>query len=307
MAYRTGTDRADQWIRNIYTPGELGVDKNGKDYIEYVADIFAEKNGIQPDEARKQLADSNDGRFDIDRAREYFNLAKSELEGQVSFPIIIETVGTFRPDEIGFFEGTLNAFNDNFGDIVQLKMTRPRNIDEWIEFSNKEKSYDLRWYMGWGPDYQDPYAYLHTFVVGDGEMLAYSGLGGLDKKDPGYAEDLALQQQLFGEYTELVEQAAKYWEEDKLPDRYRGFAEAEYHLVFEKALLIPFYSQNGADVFVSKVKPYTQLKASYGLSKSKYKGMVVLDEPITREEREKLKEEYEKNNPTLKNQEETTE
>lgn len=302
MAYYTGAERAEQWLRNIYTPGELGVDKDGKDYIEYVFDIFAERHDMQPELAYEQLSDSNDGRYDIERARQYFEQAKSDLKGLVSFPIVIETVGTYNPNELPLFQGTLQEFNKNFGDIVQFEMIVPRNSDEWNFISNQEKSYDIRWYMGWGPDYQDPYTYLHTFIVQDGEMLAYSGLGGLSKDDPKYAEDLALQQQLFGEYTRLVEEAAEIWEEDRLPERYRGFAEAEYHLIFEKALIIPFFSQNGEDIYVSRIKPFTQMKASYGLSDAKFKGMIILDEPITREEREKLKEEYEKSNPALQNQ-----
>lgn len=278
-----------QWARNTYNPRKLATDLNGKDYIDYLAEEYAEKEDVTFDEALAALADGTDSKFQPARALQHFVDAKAALLTagleEADFPIEVDSVGTINAARIPYYEAFVDAFNEAFGDYVYWNLVTPNNDDEWTLWNNKNISYDLRFYMGWGPDYADPLTYLNTYVV-NGDMLAYSGI-----EDE--TEDAAIQELLLRDYTDLVEAGDAYNTLEEYPQRFEKFAEAEYNLLYEQALIIPIFSPSGTDVFVSKVKPYTAMEAPYGLSGFKYKLMVVLDTPLTRAERNELKDAYE--------------
>jgi oligopeptide transport system substrate-binding protein len=322
-------DDYTMWIRSSYMPAKLAVDvENNKDYVDYLGDqVWAHKdempagmfdtredvtnfladafNGVKSDEGDDKKG--VDWRYQPEAAATYFETAKQELLAlgeqtvkvgdknipvtiqESDFPIHVESVGSNSNVMAPFYTNTTDTFNaekwgaDGTDKIVSWDLLVPNNDDEWSLWASQQLSYDLRWFMGWGPDYADPMTYLHTFVE-NGDMLDYSSLVG--KTD--------LQSTVLGNYTGMVNTAdAKV----DIAERYTSFAEAEYSLVFDEALVIPFFSQSGEDIYVSNVKPHTAMKAPYGLSESKYKYMVVLDEPVTRAQREVLDQAFEFNRP----------
>ena len=279
-----------QWARNTFTPRDLAYDQYGTDYVDYIAQVYSERKNVSLETALERLSDGVEGKLDLNRARVHFEAAKQQLisEGltEADFPILIESVATNDANRLPFHRALADEFNTQFGDIARFELMVPSSDNEWRQWSNERMSYHFRIFMGWGPDYADPLTFANTYVI-NGDMLHYSGLTG----------QAALQQQLLGSYTEKIQQADAIWEVDRINERFRKFAEAEYHLTYETAIIIPFLSPSGSDVIVTKVKPFTAMRAPYGLSASKFKHMILLNEPITAEYRQQLEEEYEDNRP----------
>jgi len=275
-----------QWVRNTYTPRELATDQNGRDYVDYVIDVIAEKTGEDRDTVATNMADGMDGNYDVALATEKLEAAKAQLIAQgfteEDFPIKFETVCTDNNVRVPYYEAFRDKFNAEFGELAEMVLVYPTNGDEWSQYSNVKKSYDMRINMGWGPDYADPSTYLNTYAI-KGDMLSYSNL----------SNNQALQNEVLGAYDALYRVGVEITDEDKIDERFREFAEAEYQLLFEDAVIVPNLSPRGDEVYVSRIKPYTVSSVTYGLAKAKYKGMVVLETPITREERQTLKAEYE--------------
>jgi oligopeptide transport system substrate-binding protein len=279
-------ENPSQWIRNIYTPRELAVDQNGRDYVDYVIDVIAEKNGMTWDEANEMYSDGNDAHYDAEKAMMNFEKAKEALLAagltEADFPIHFESVATDNSNRLPYYDAYAEAFNAEFGDLVKFVFIYPTTGDEWKSYSNVKLSYDMRINMGWGPDYADPSTYLNTYAI-NGDMLDYAGLAG----------DEALQQEVLGEFDALYRTGLNITAEDKIDQRFRKFAESEYTFLYEQAIIIPHLSPRGDQVSVTKLKPYTAATVNYGLQKMKYKYRIVLDEAITKEQRAALKAEYE--------------
>ena len=283
---RYNPDNPLQWSRNTYTKRELVNDQFGNDYVDYIGKVYAEANGLTEEEGIKALEDGRDPNFDVEKALAHFEAAKTALLAagltEADFPIKVETITTDNPSAHPYYKATLDEFNEAFGEIVTFVDLQPASGDEWSEWSNIKMSYDLRWMMGWGPDYADPITYLNTYVVG-GDMIAYSGLGD---------SNLDLQETLLGDYTAMVEEADEIWKLEETDQRFMKFAEAEHYLLYEQALILPFLSVSGKNVYVSNTLPKSRMDAPYGLSSSKYKHWIILDEPVTREERDTIEAEW---------------
>ena len=102
-------------------------------------------------------------------------------------------------------------------------------------------------------------------------------------KDPAIA---ALQQEILGPYTELYELGNAITDSSRMSERFRKFAEAEYALLYEYAIIVPWLSQNGYRPAVARTIPYQAGRATYGLTQDKYKNVVVIKgDGITQEQR----------------------
>ena len=80
--------------------------------------------------------------------------------------------------------------------------------------------------------------------------------------------------------------------EDKRAE-YKAFAEAEYALIYEEAIIVPWLTQNEYVASVAKTIPYQAGRAYYGLTQYKFKNVVVSAETITKELHSKILLEYE--------------
>ncbi len=294
---RFNKDNPGSLTRRTYMMSELATDTSGVDYIDYVYAEYAVKSGLAASNAsfatkvekgKAILADGVHNQDGTDKvmnkttAANAFAAAKTALQASgVTFPIRIEC---FAPGTsatiVSYYQSICNQMNADFGSYVNFVLRSFNSSIEWSTASNTQ-NLDLRFYMGWGPDYADPLTYLNTYIIG-GDMVDYSGL---DK-------DATLARQILGEYTDLVKAANKITDPKKSDQRFAALAKAEYKLLFEDAIIVPYYAQNTVQVQVSKTKPYTAPNAPYGLAKMKFKGLEVLTEPVTRAEREALRQEY---------------
>ena len=108
-------------------------------------------------------------------------------------------------------------------------------------------------------------------------------------------EQKTLMHELLGEYTEMYEEGIQYTDVSQLSKRFKEFAEAEYYAIYEKAIIIPYYTRSGLYPTVSRVIPHQAGKAGYGLNSDKLKNVIVSENPITQEQRTAINNAYEAN------------
>lgn len=282
-------DNPNQWMRNTYSPRELAADSKGRDYVEYVYDVIAEMENLDRELVGEMYADGNDALYQPERAMEHFVAAKATLiaEGltEADFPIQVEinTSDYKAADRIPHYEAFVESFNAQFGEYAIYTLTHPANSDENKEYQSTAKSYDMYDAMGWGPDYQDPKTYLNTYAI-NGDMISYAGLG---------ADNFEIQELVLSDFDVMFREAAAITDSADIDERMRKFAEAEYQLLFVDGIILPLMSPRGDDIFISNIMPFQVNSVNYGLGKYKYKGLIVLDGPITAEERTALEAELE--------------
>lgn len=101
----------------------------------------------------------------------------------------------------------------------------------------------------------------------------------------GYSSVDELEEAVLGDYDAKYRAAAAIVDPTKTVERYEAFAEAEYSLIYEEGIVIPWLTQSGYSASVSKTVPYQAGRASYGLTGDKLKNVVVTTKAITKEER----------------------
>lgn len=283
-----------QWLMRGYTNKELVVHE-GKDYTEYLNDVFNEKQGT----TGVDLAGINqkgDPIYSVDKATEYFKTAKAALiDGgltEADFPIQIDVIGDMNPEIRAFEEEmykSLNAIKDENGKaIIKININVPATDEQNTDWGSVTNNYDFSLWSGWGPDYADPKTFLNTMAIG-GDMVEQLGFTQKDQAN------IDLEKAVLGEYDKLYREAAAITDVDKLDERYQKMAEAEYALIYEYAIIIPWLTQSGYAPVVSKVIPYHVGKATYGLTSDKLKNVIVSETAITKDIRAAVKADYEAN------------
>lgn len=96
------------------------------------------------------------------------------------------------------------------------------------------------------------------------------------------------------EYDKLVEEAGT---KNVLSERYRLYAKAEA-LFLDRCYVLP-WKTGGAAYTISKVVPYTYPRGGFGITRFKYKGMIVEKDPITAKRYEEIKAQFFKELNTL--------
>ena len=148
---------------------------------------------------------------------------------------------------------------------------------------------------GWGPDYADPNTFLHTMCI-DGDMIQYSGLYSkypFSTYLPSNIHNIdELTEAALGEYDALYRAGAAVTDPNKLKERFEKFALAEYNLIFESAIIVPWLSGNGYSASVAKTVPWQAGRAGYGLTGDKLKNVVVTDSAMTKAIRKDVTDEY---------------
>ena len=166
------------------------------------------------------------------------------------------------------------------------------------EWGSETNNYDFSIWSGWGPDYADPNTYMHTFAKDDGDSLVYLGFEEKEVTDvyktaSGCETVAALKELVLGEYDALYKAAASITDVAKTEQRYEAFALAEYNLIFESAIIAPWFAQSGYYATVSNTIAWQAGRASYGLTGDKFKNVVVANEVITKALKQALTDEYE--------------
>lgn len=291
-AITLGEEHADGVIRNTLVPYTFQTTSDGRTYgsivEKYAAELVADYEGID-------LNDGHDAWYNPELAKTFAERAKEELGDSVSeWPIHIDVpVYAASENQKNMQLAMKKSIEDAIGDyvVIDLQFLEGNSSVYYSSFYNQptgeDNSIDLVFGAGWGPDYGDPLTYLHCFDVHDGDMLNYSGINiesqGQSKEQKAVLETLGL-----NEVQEIVDQATAATGDERI----ELFAKAEAMLL-TNGILRP-YATSGANISISKVKPFTVGYGLYGQAAYNqvpyFKYMQLLDEPVTAAEYEAAKE-----------------
>ena len=291
-AITLGEEHADGVIRNTLVPYTFQTTSDGRTYgsivEKYAAELVADYEGID-------LNDGHDAWYNPELAKTFAERAKEELGDSVSeWPIHIDVpVYAASENQKNMQLAMKKSIEDAIGDyvVIDLQFLEGNSSVYYSSFYNmptgEENSIDLVFGAGWGPDYGDPLTYLHCFDVHDGDMLNYSGINiesqGQSEEQKAVLDTLGLM-----EVQEVVDQATAATGDERI----ELFAKAEAMLL-TNGILRP-YSTSGANISISKVKPFTVGYGLYGQAAYNqvpyFKYMQLLDEPVTAAEYEAAKE-----------------
>ena len=291
-AITLGEEHADGVIRNTLVPYTFAMTTDGRSYgsivEKYAAELVADYEGID-------LNDGHDAWYNPELAKTFAERAKEELGDSVSeWPIHIDVpVYAASENQKNMQLAMKKSIEDAIGDyvVIDLQFLEGNSSVYYSSFYNmptgEENSIDLVFGAGWGPDYGDPLTYLHCFDVHDGDMLNYSGIN-IESQGQSEEQKAVLETLGLNEVQEVVDQATAATGDERI----ELFAKAEAMLL-TNGILRP-YSTSGANISISKVKPFTVGYGLYGQAAYNqvpyFKYMQLLDEPVTTAEYEAAKE-----------------
>ena len=291
-AITLGEEHADGVIRNTLVPYTFAMTTDGRSYgsivEKYAAELVADYEGID-------LNDGHDAWYNPELAKTFAERAKEELGDSVSeWPIHIDVpVYAASENQKNMQLAMKKSVEDAIGDyaVIDLQFLEGNSSVYYSSFYNmptgEENSIDLVFGAGWGPDYGDPLTYLHCFDIHDGDMLNYSGIN-IESQGQSEEQKAVLETLGLNEVQEIVDQATAATGDERI----ELFAKAEAMLL-TNGILRP-YSTSGANITISKVKPFTVAYGLYGQAAYNqvpyFKYMQLLDEPVTTAEYEAAKE-----------------
>ncbi len=244
----TDPDNAEELIYNTITPPYF-VSSNGVDYVD-MGELAA-------------ITDLGAATYDPDAALAYKAAAMEELKDTVTFPVIV-----YMPYNASSSSWTAES------QLVEQQLEELLGTDYidvviegypssgFLNATRRAGNYCLM-KTNWGPDYADPQTYTEIFKAEGNSyqfLPAHEGI-----KD------------LSDEYYTLVNAAHAIT--DDIEARYLAYAKAEAFLI-EHALTIPFGVGSGGYT-ASRIDPFTQQYAPFGISNERYKGSVLLDTPMS--------------------------
>ena len=291
-AITLGEEHADGVIRNTLVPYTFQTTSDGRTYgsivEKYAAELVADYEGID-------LNDGHDAWYNPELAKTFAERAKEELGDSVSeWPIHIDVpVYAASENQKNMQLAMKKSIEDAIGEyvVIDLQFLEGNSSVYYSSFYNQptgeDNSIDLVFGAGWGPDYGDPLTYLHCFNVHDGDMLNYSGIN-IESQGQSEEQKAVLETLGLNEVQEIVDQATAATGDERI----ELFAKAEAMLL-TNGILRP-YSTSGANISISKVKPFTVGYGLYGQAAYNqvpyFKYMQLLDEPVTAAEYEAAKE-----------------
>ncbi len=291
-AITLGEEHADGVIRNTLVPYTFQTTSDGRTYgsivEKYAAELVADYEGID-------LNDGHDAWYNPELAKTFAERAKEELGDSVSeWPIHIDVpVYAASENQKNMQLAMKKSIEDAIGDyvVIDLQFLEGNSSVYYSSFYNQptgeENSIDLVFGAGWGPDYGDPLTYLHCFDIHDGDMLNYSGIN-IESQGQSDEQKAVLETLGLNEVQEVVDQATAATGDERI----ELFAKAEAMLL-TNGILRP-YATSGANISISKVKPFTVGYGLYGQAAYNqvpyFKYMQLLDEPVTAAEYEAAKE-----------------
>ena len=281
-AITLGEEHADGVIRNTLVPYTFAMTTDGRSYgsivEKYAAELVADYEGID-------LNDGHDAWYNPELAKTFAERAKEALGDSVSeWPIHIDVpVYAASENQKNMQLAMKKSVEDAIGDyaVIDLQFLEGNSSVYYSSFYNmptgEENSIDLVFGAGWGPDYGDPLTYLHCFDIHDGDMLNYSGIN-IESQGQSDEQKAVLETLGLNEVQEIVDQATAATGDERI----ELFAKAEAMLL-TNGILRP-YATSGANISISKVKPFTVGYGLYGQAAYNqvpyFKYMQLLDEPV---------------------------
>ena len=250
-------------LNNTVTPSTFAVGA-GKDFTQY--------------DALKPYSDGNN--FNEAKALEYRDKAKAELTAAgAAFPIKI--LMPYNPSTTDWdkecqiveqqLEGLLGS---DFIDII----VEAGPSTGFLGAVRRSGLYALM-RCNWGADYADPQTWAEPFAAGNNYNFMYTDENKVLGEQP-VTNKTKETQAIVTEYYKLVD-AAKAQTTD-VAARYKAFAEAEAFLL-QHAIIAPFSVDT--DGYVASYRdPFSGMFAPYGLSPFRYKGVKLLEKPMSNDE-----------------------
>ena len=262
-AQLNGKEGGSTAVRNIYVKPDF-VQADGKDFGTMVMDQLPsygdEWSGVN-------LADSQDGLYNPEKAKAEFAKAKEALQAEgVQFPIHLDVpVNQSNKIFVNQVQSLKQSIESALGkdnvvlDLHQLSTDDFYNIT-YSASNAAAEDWDLSVGVAWEPDYLDPSTYLDVLKTTNGENT--KSFMGYDNPNSQAVEKVGLK-----EYDQLVDDASK--ETTDLTARYEKYAKAQAWLT-DSALYIPTTTYNGAAAVVSRIKPFSGAYAQAGDKGSSY-------------------------------------
>ena len=262
-AQLNGKEGGSTAVRNIFVKPDF-VQADGKDFGTMVMDQLPaygdEWSGVN-------LADSQDGLYNPEKAKAEFAKAKEALQAEgVQFPIHLDVpVNQSSKITVNQVQSIKQSVESALGkdnvvlDIHQLSADDFNNIT-YSASNAAAEDWDLSVGVAWDPDYLDPSTYLDVLKTTSSENT--KSFMGYDDPNSQAVEKVGLK-----EYDQLVEDASK--ETTDLTARYEKYAKAQAWLT-DSALYLPTTTYNGAAAVISRIKPFSGAYAQAGDKGSSY-------------------------------------
>ncbi|NTK40882.1 peptide ABC transporter substrate-binding protein [Enterococcus faecium] len=305
-AQSVGEEGANKALRNTLVPADF-VEIGGKPYGDTVA---SKLKALDSDAfGDVDLSDGQDGYYNADKAKEYMEKAKTELEAKgVQFPIHldmpVEETSEISVNMVKSLKKSVEASlgSDNVVVDVQLLNDNKYLAATYQATTGQAGDFDITNASGWGPDYTDPSSYLNIYDSRKGDMIQTLGLEAsavVQGTDPSDAAKKAIN---LSEYDALLDKAAAIT--DDLDARYTAYADAEAWLL-DNALQVPIYAYGGTPR-VTNVVPFSKPFAWTGIATNKLKYIEVQSDIVTTKQYDKAKKAWETKKEEAAKEAETT-
>lgn len=305
-AQSVGEEGATKALRNTLVPADF-VEIGGKPYGDTVAsklkaldsDAFGDVN----------LSDGQDGYYNADKAKEYMEKAKTELEAKgVQFPIHLDMpVEETSEISVNMVKSLKKSVETSLGSDNVVVDVQLLNEDKYLAATYQATTgqagdFDITNASGWSPDYTDPSSYLNIYDSRKGDMIHTLGLEAsavVQGTDPSTAAKKAIN---LSEYDALLDKAAAIT--DDLDARYTAYADAEAWLL-DNALQVPIYADGGTPR-VTNVVPFSGPYGWAGIAANKLKYVEVQSNIVTTDQYDKAKKAWETKKEETAKEAETT-
>ncbi|EPM7559412.1 peptide ABC transporter substrate-binding protein [Enterococcus faecium] len=305
-AQSVGEEGANKALRNTMIPADF-VEINDQPYGDTVA---SKLKALDSDAfGDVDLSDGQDGYYNADKAKEYMEKAKTELEAKgVQFPIHldmpVEETSEISVNMVKSLKKSVEASlgSDNVVVDVQLLNDNKYLAATYQATTGQAGDFDITNASGWGPDYTDPSSYLNIYDSRKGDMIHTLGLEAsaiVQGTDPSAAAKKAIN---LSEYDALLDKAAAIT--DDLDARYTAYADAEAWLL-DNALQVPIYAYGGTPR-VTNVVPFSKPFAWTGIATNKLKYIEVQSDIVTTDQYDKAKKAWETKKEETAKEAETT-
>jgi oligopeptide transport system substrate-binding protein len=262
-AQLNGKEGGSTAVRNIFVKPDF-VQADGKDFGTMVMDQLPaygdEWSGVN-------LADSQDGLYNPEKAKAEFAKAKEALQAEgVQFPIHLDVpVNQSNKIFVNQVQSLKQSIESALGKDNVVLVLHQLSTDDFYNITYSASNaaaedWDLSVGVAWEPDYLDPSTYLDVLKTTNGENT--KSFMGYDNPNSQAVEKVGLK-----EYDQLVDDASK--ETTDLTARYEKYAKAQAWLT-DSALYIPTTTYNGAAAVISRIKPFSGAYAQAGDKGSTY-------------------------------------
>ena len=256
---------------------------DGTSYDKLVAAAYQEMTGNEID-----LSDGQDPFYNPDAVDGYIEKAKA---AGITFPVTLDLLCEDLDTAQAVASSLKTSVETNTDGQILINII-PLPEDEYtaVAFYNNNPDatdYDISTASGWGPDYADPKTFCDVYsIANNGAFLTNIGLY---PEGENAQSDAAAQAVGLDEYQQLLDEADAI--KSDLDARYEAYAKADAWIL-ANAVYIPV-QQQGTNLTVTKVVPFTQPYALGGAGGYKMNFMKVQVEPVTVEEYEAAKAEFE--------------